>query len=81
MTDDGPVCFVTELPMAWCAHCRPKPPEPPGPEEPPKPRWSPDLISAIYHSRCPGCGEHIAPGDRIGHPEDDTTWVCEDCWT
>ncbi len=35
------------------------------------------MISARYDGKCPGCGEQICEGDRIGRVDGD--WVCENC--
>ena len=35
------------------------------------------MISAKWASKCPGCGELIEEGDRIGRVEGD--WCCEVC--
>lgn len=35
------------------------------------------MIDARFSGKCPGCGEHIAEGDRIGLVDGD--WVCETC--
>ena len=35
------------------------------------------MIAAKYDGKCPGCGEPIEEGDRIGCVDGD--WCCESC--
>lgn len=75
MSDDGPVCFITDLPMAWCAHCRAVP------ERPPKvaPEERGPVFIAQYHGTCAVCSGHITPGEDAAALLNDDGYACAEC--
>jgi hypothetical protein len=63
---------MTELPADQCGHCLGlKAPEEesarpaPTPATPGQFRTGSPSMLAEYHGTCPGCGEHIEPGDTV----------------
>lgn len=79
--EDGPICDLTELPVAWCHHCRaPFRPRRRGltPISTPAGTEVRARFTARYGGTCAACGEHYREGDSIGVTIDDD-YVCEEC--
>lgn len=78
---DGPLCRLSELPVAWCALCS-------GICDPSGPRQDrlrgPALTETDVHTAdhagrvCAWCGNSFRDGSAIGVSWDDD-YVCEDC--
>lgn len=62
---DEPLCELTDMPKAWCAHCKqqdlPKPPPL-------------DWFPARYPGRCVECSKGFEEGDDIARTDDG--YVC-----
>lgn len=88
---DGPICQRTEIPVAWCAHCRPAHTSPRPrrkhhvhsrrPETRPTPREEEPIV-ALFHARWPGtcwrCGEDYLEETLVGQTGSGHC-VCRDC--
>ncbi len=72
-----PVCPRTDLPQAWCAHCR-------GHDQPPTATVAGELgqpFMARYDGRCALCDGPIRTGDITARlaPDDGDGYACQDC--
>lgn len=77
--NDGPICALTDLPQAWCDHCRDDPAKG-GRIRRSRPRGTEvrARFTARYPGKCTACGDAFAEGDRIGITIDED-YVCEEC--
>lgn len=75
MTDvgvDGPICPRSDLPKAWCNHCRAPVPAGQLPLHHGRP------FTAQYHGTCAVCDGHIAPGSQTARLIG-AGYACEEC--
>lgn len=79
-TDDGPLCSLTDLPQAWCGHCREtkiqarqriRRSRPTGNEVAHR-------FFCRYGGKCSRCGEDYQAQDYIGVSLNGD-YVCEEC--
>jgi hypothetical protein len=82
-THDGPLCPRTDMPVAWCAHCREQANHKRGRRSWGRGQRPRDFrvrarFTARFAGRCVHCDEQFCEGDYIGITSNED-YLCEGC--